>query len=85
MARQLESTVRTHLRAILDAAGLPHRPFHSLRHTYTSLQHEAGEDIGAISKLLGHSSIATTMNVYSHLAPKTRRRAAANMDEVMTG
>ena len=76
--------MRTQFKDVLGAAGLPHRPFHALRNSYTTLQHEAGEVIGTMSKLLGHASIATTMNVYSHLAPKTGRRAAANRDKVLT-
>lgn len=79
------NTVRNWFKAVREAAGVAPRPFRATRHTFTTLQHEAGEDIGTISKLLGHASIATTMNVYSYLAPKTRRRTAANIDAVLAG
>jgi integrase len=77
--------VRRHYAAVLRSAGLPYRPFHSLRHAFATLQHEAGEDMATISKLLGHSSISTTMDIYSHLSPMTQRRAAERVDRVLTG
>ena len=81
----LPNGVRSRYAAVLKDAGLPHRPFHSLRHAFASLQHEGGEDMATISKLLGHSSISTTMDIYAHLSPKTQRRAAERMDRVLTG
>jgi integrase len=76
--------VRRHYAGVLKTAGLPHRPFPALRHAFAWLHHEAGEDMATISRLLGHSSISTTMDI-SHLAPATQRRAAERMDRVLTG
>jgi len=42
--------------------------FHSLRHTTASHLVNAGVSIYEVQKLLGHSSVATSM-IYSHLAP----------------
>lgn len=79
------TSVRQRYARALKDAGLAHRPFHSLRHAFASLQHEAGEDMATISKLLGHSNISTTMDIYAHLSPKTQRRAAERMDRVLAG
>jgi integrase len=36
-------------------------------------------------ELLGHSTIALTMNTYSHVVPELQRDAANRMEAVLTG
>lgn len=48
-------------------SGLPNVTLHGLRHTYASLLHSQGVDMANISAELGHSNLATTMNVYTHI------------------
>ena len=47
--------------------GLPNVTMHGLRHTYASLLHSQGVDMANISAELGHSNLATTMNIYTHI------------------
>lgn len=47
--------------------GLPNVTLHGLRHTYASLLHAKGVDMANISAELGHSNLATTMNIYTHI------------------
>ncbi|SEI77466.1 tyrosine-type recombinase/integrase [Paenibacillus polymyxa] len=70
----------------LKAAGInyPLTP-HSLRHTYTSLMAEAGVELEAIQKLLGHSSDHTTKAVYLHVTKERRRAAVEKLDSLMDG
>ncbi|MGL4631548.1 MAG: tyrosine-type recombinase/integrase [Leadbetterella sp.] len=50
------------MRKWMKAAGIQKKiTFHCARHTYATLQLAAGTDIVTVSKMLGHSSIATTM------------------------
>jgi integrase len=42
---------------------------HDLRHTFAGLFLASGGDIFKLSKILGHSSVATTQRVYAHLHP----------------
>jgi integrase len=55
--------------------------FHGLRHTYAALMLSSGTDIAVLSKLMGHSSIAVTADIYGHLvgtvAADAVNRAAA--------
>lgn len=72
--------VRAVLRRLAARAGIakPVRP-HGLRHTLAVELLRAGEDIAVISKILGHSSIATTARYLDHLtnsAALTRLAAA---------
>jgi len=51
----------------------PDVTFHSLRHSFATRALEAGADMRTVSDLLGHSSVAFTMNCYSHSATKLKR------------
>jgi integrase len=55
---------------------LPRVSFHALRHTHVSLLIAAGVDILTISRRLGHSKAAITLDVYGHLIGGTDEAAA---------
>lgn len=59
---------------------LPHVTLHGLRHTYASLLHSQGVDMANISAELGHSNLATTMNIYTHIfnSPTNASRGIAS-------
>jgi integrase len=60
----------------LTQAGIANASWHVLRHTYASRLLQHGVDIVAVSRLLGHSTIQTTMR-YAHHA-KTALHEAVN-------
>lgn len=62
----------------------PRIRFHDLRHQSASIMLNDGIDIRIVSQRLGHSTIATTLNVYSHLLPNAQEKAAQNMDKLIT-
>ena len=49
--------------------------FHGLRHCAGSLWLAAGVDISIVSKLLGHSSISVTADIYAHMLKGVGQRA----------
>ena len=49
---------------------------HSLRHANATLMLAAGVDLKVVSALLGHSSIATTANLYTEVLDSTKAEAA---------
>lgn len=57
---------------LLKKNGLPHIRLHDLRHSCASTLIVEGVDIKVIQKWLGHSSIATTGNIYGHLQFKQK-------------
>jgi integrase len=68
---------------ILERAGLPRQRFHDLRHARATLLLEDREELGVVSRILGHSQIATTADVYAHLTPAMLERSAARMDAIL--
>ncbi len=51
---------------MLKNIGLPHKGFHSLRHTFATRALEVGVDVKTLSELLGHSNPTITLKRYAH-------------------
>jgi len=71
-------------RRILKRAGLPAIRFHDLRHSAASLMLAQGIPLRSIQEILGHSSIALTANLYSHVGEQLKREAADAIDALLT-
>ena len=56
--------------------------FHQLRHTFTSNLLSYGAAPKDVQELLGHSDVATTMNIYAHASREAKRDAAKLLDKV---
>jgi len=56
--------------------GLPRIRLHDLRHTWAALALQAGIHPKVVSERLGHSTIAITLDIYSHVTPTLQREAA---------
>ncbi len=50
-----------------NETGLHNVTAHTLRHTYTTMLHEAGVDVKDAQILLGHSDVNVTQNIYTHV------------------
>ena len=71
--------------ATLKAHKLPHVRLHSVRHTAaTTMLDASGGDVVAVSKTLGHSTLAITVDTYSRVADEARKRGAGYMDAALT-
>lgn len=75
--------VTRYLQRHLARLGLPRQRFHDLRHAFATLMIESGEDLGTVSRILGHADFATTADVYAHLTPAMLDRAAERMDAIL--
>ena len=69
--------------ALCDAAGIARRPFHHLRHTSATFLLTGGMPLEAVSKLLGHSTVAVTANVYAEIRQRLLAPAAGIIDGAM--
>ena len=77
-------TLTRKLERIMERAGLPHIRFHDLRHTCATLLLTCNVNPKIVSEMLGHSSIAITLDTYSHVLPNMRDQAAAAMEEALS-
>jgi integrase len=57
--------------------------FHALRHTHASTLIKAGVDVLTISRRLGHSKAAMTLDVYGHLIEGADAAAAKAIEGVL--
>jgi integrase len=78
-------TVSDALKVALDRAGLPRIRVHDLRHTTATVLLEAGVHPKLVQHLLGHSTVALTLNTYSHVTPGLSGEAARTMDHLFGG
>jgi integrase len=76
---------RDKLAPLLKRAGLPAIRFHDLRHTAATLLLSQGVHVKLVQELLGHSSVAMTIDRYSHLLPSMGEQTANAMDAVLSG
>ena len=68
------------LHALLAPIGMPKFRFHDFRHGSTTLMIREGVSILAVSKILGHSTTTTTMNIYAHVADEAVEEAMRSLD-----
>lgn len=69
-----ESDIRSKYRAIVTP--------HTMRHNYVTMCWESGVDVYTCSKLVGHKSITTTMNIYTHLSEKQMDKAISQVSQM---
>jgi integrase len=65
---------------LLRRAGLPRIRFHDLRHTAATLMLSQGVHPKVASEMLGHATVAVTLDLYSHVTETMQRSAAAALD-----
>jgi integrase len=72
-----------HFDKLVEKADVPRIRLHDLRHTNATLSLKAGVHPKVVSERLGHSSIAITLDLYSHVTPGISREAAATVESMM--
>lgn len=77
------ANVTAQFRGIVERSGLPRQRFHDLRHCCASLLAAQGVPPRMVMEVLGHSQLATTMDLYSHIFPEARRETADLMDAIL--
>ena len=71
------------LRPAAKAAGLDRVTWHQLRHIHASVLHDIGVPAKIAQHQLGHASVETTLNFYTHVIPDTHRRAIESLEEAL--
>jgi integrase len=68
-------------RLVAKVDGMPAIHFHSLRHSHATALLAAGVHPKIAQERLGHSSVAMTLDLYSHVTAEMQRGAADKLDE----
>ncbi|MEU8482829.1 site-specific integrase [Streptomyces sp. NPDC048641] len=68
---------------VAASAGLRVIRLHDARHGTATLLTAAGVAPRVVMEILGHSQIAVTMNVYTHVVQDTQREAVSHMDRLL--
>lgn len=76
------STIYKWVHKICDAADLPHRTVHSLRHTNITMQIAAGIPLVTVSGRAGHARTSTTTDIYSHFLKSSDKAAAEKLEQM---
>jgi integrase len=69
---------------MLQRAGLPRVRFHDLRHTCATLLFSKGAHPKHVQELLGHATVAITLDTYSHVIPGMGNYTARAMEDVFS-
>lgn len=72
-------------RRLLAEAGLPEMRFHDLRHSMATILLAENVLPKVVQERLGHSTIATTMDTYSHVLPSMQEDVARKLGEMFKG
>ncbi len=70
-------------RRYLERVNLPHIPFHGLRHSAASLLAAERVPMLDVSRMLGHSQISTTSDLYTEVFDEARAAIARAMDRAL--
>jgi len=69
---------------LLNGAGLPEIRFHDLRRTCATLLLSKNVNPKIVSEMLGHASIAITLDTYSHVLPTMQESVAKAMEDALS-
>lgn len=75
-------TFKDYYDEIIKASGLGHYTFHALRHTFATRAIEQGMDSKTVSTLLGHHSVAFTLDTYTHVLDSQKHEEMKLMENL---
>lgn len=69
----------------VEKASLPRVRFHDLRHTCATLLLAGRVNPKIVSEMLGHATVAITLDIYSHVLPDMQQDAAMTLEHILYG
>ncbi|MGH9104935.1 MAG: tyrosine-type recombinase/integrase, partial [Acidimicrobiales bacterium] len=80
---RLGTAVTRHFQRQCAGLGLPPMRFHDLRHTAATFLAGAGLPARDVQEHLGHSSVVTTLGIYTHVVAEAGRVVADTLDAIL--
>ncbi len=78
-------TMENHFDRIIQACGINNATMHTCRHSFATRCVELGFDIKTLSEILGHASVAITMNRYVHPSMELKQTNMNKLSEILSG
>ncbi len=78
-------TMENHFDAIMEACGISDATMHTCRHSFATRCVELGFDIKTLSEILGHASVAITMNRYVHPSMELKKQNMNKLSPMLSG
>ncbi len=73
------------LQPAAEKAGLGRVTWHQFRHIHSSLLNDLSVPVKIAQEQLGHASISTTLNIYTHVVEASHRKAVEAVEERLFG
>ena len=73
------------LKRILEKAGCRNIRFHDIRHTFATMALENGIDVKTVADILGHNTVETALDTYTHITSEMLNHSANTIDRKIAG
>ena len=77
------SALRSRWIKVCAELNIPYKGMHALRHSWATRALEKKVEVHTVSKMLGHKSVATTMDIYQSVFVEQKIKAAQIMNDVV--
>lgn len=77
-------TMQNRFKKVIADCGIQDANFHATRHTFATRCIELGFDVKSLSEILGHASVAITMNRYVHPSISLKRENMNRLSNLFT-
>ncbi len=74
-----------HIKPVAERSGIGKVGWHTFRHMFSSVLHDAGTSMAAQKELLRHANISTAMNVYTQAVAPAKREAVRQVAVALMG
>ena len=75
------NSVSRAFKVVTESVGLSNVRLHDLRHAHATIMLQQGVHPKIVQERLGHSSVSTTLDIYSHVLPGLQEAAARRFEE----
>lgn len=76
-------TVLSKYKKLAEKAGIKQCTFHALRHTFATRGFESKMPVKMVSKILGHSSVQFTLDIYTHVLEELQKFEMEKLEDYL--
>lgn len=76
-------TIRYQMKSLCKAIDIPYIRFHDIRRTFTTILIDSGANAKVVAKLLGHTNVSTTLNIYTDAYEERQIEATEKLGNIL--